>query len=258
MTTEGVEQVKADAVVPDPLGDAAPQQEPDLAAQFEQLKTEFEAQKAQWTKERESFRSQEIAALKQEDRDRFSESLSESFAVLAESLGNEEVSAKLAAINAKRQQATLTASFQTDAKKAMDDFQDKGKEFGLDIETAREFDLVRLNYNKAIETGNDRWLEKSIAEAERAARKIESDRSKKAVAETKKQAEVTRKQTLEQSGILETSTGGSAASGAEPAVNELVARYNANGSLTKEQRAKVYAYLDALDDTPGSLVRSRS
>jgi len=160
--------------------------EVDWEARAGTLQQQLNEQNATLEKERENFRSTEIATLKQSERDRKLEENTSALKIIAEALASgdtEEIPARIAAQTQQTQQAQTDEEFGTEQTRAFNEIADIAKSLDVDpnsIESSPAFSNVMLFWNRAFEKngGGLRYFDKAVSEAYRVEKKLLSERAK--------------------------------------------------------------------------------
>ncbi len=123
----------------------------------------------------------------------------------------------------------------------------------VDVRNDPRFAAVRTEWNRITE---DAGLEPSekltqlstvVAQANLTMRGIDAEVNKKAVDEARNAG----KRALEETGALDTDTGGRTGPADGP-VQTLIGKFNTGARVTKDEETRIVEHLEALDDTPGS------
>lgn len=252
-TTERVPDMggEGEAQIPPEGAKETEQAVPNVAQLQADLKQEREArEKAE--RDRDNYRSQQIATLKVGERDALLQELLDRQDLIAQSLNDENLQAKLK----EKQDALFTKQRAEVFSKAQSDawtqIQTIGAELKLDMNTAPEFDATRTYWNAAFRENNLSFFDKALAEAERAARKIERGRAMQETEKAKKTATSEVQKKLKEAGVSDLALpSGGAAPANRPISRKDIEEYDITTKTTKELMADADKILDQMYSKKG-------
>lgn len=244
-TTEGAQAVaEAQAVIAEteakkPTEPAKAEPEVDWKAKAQELESNI----AKLTKQVEDGRSREIAVLTQAKRDDLLRVIAERQEVLATAVESQDWAKyrqTIGEIDARERQTQLTAEVEEVRASALEELADVDKELGGGLDKHPLFDAVRLYWNQGVKTGNPYYFERAVAEAHKAARKLEKETTGKTHAKALKDAkEEARKAALVEAGAFDNGAGAEAGGGAA-SIQSLVNKYGKGEALSFDETKKVH------------------
>jgi predicted GNAT family acetyltransferase len=234
-------------------------------------KTKFEAADQELAKLRLDRKSEQVGRQRTAERDaKMDEILDgqkavmDSNAALIKALNSGETDAlpaELETITQDSRSRTSMSRIRVQAQGLLEALTDIGKDEDgntvVDIQQDERFATVRDNWNRisgdaALEPSEKlAQLSRVVTQANVAMRGIDRQLAKKAIEDAKNAGETERKKALEETGLLDTDTGGRTGP-SEGSVQALIGKFNTGARVNKAEQTRIDEHLEALDDTPGS------
>jgi len=187
-----------------------PEVPPEPATDWQARYQEESEKSQQLAKQLNDARSQEIALLRQQERDETLKKIAERTDAIALAIAEgtqDELSDKLQSIEAKYVKENQTETFTATQNETSKDILAIAGELGVKADEDPAFENARLYWDQALRTGDVKYFYKSQAEAHSAATKILKEQIRHKPAELQQVAAEARRKALEDVDALDLSAG---------------------------------------------------